>query len=220
MIRALVSNLGWKLLSLALAVLLWLTFASAPEVATSLAVPVEFQHIPAELEIVSNLPERVQLQVQGAAGKLDALDLSAISVVLNLSDVRSPGQRTFTLDSHNVRLPLGVRLIRAVPGQLRVEFERRASAEVPVRVRFSGPPPHGYHVRRFEVHPAKLTVLGPESRVRQVEYAETDPVELEPKAGEQEHRVNAFVREPQVRFATPPLVRVKVLLEAAGAVAR
>lgn len=220
MMRALVSNLGWKLLSLALAVVLWLTFASAPEVATSLAVPIEFQHIPAGLEIVSNLPERVQLQVQGAASKLESLSLSAISVVLNLSDVRSPGQRTFTLDSHNVRLPLGVRLIRAVPGQLRVEFERGTSIEVPVRVRFSQPPPHGYHVRRFEVHPARLTVRGPESHVRRVEYAETDPIELEPKAGPQEHRVNAFVREPQVRFATLPLVRVKVLLEPAGAEAK
>jgi len=217
MIRAVVHNLGWKLLSLALAVLLWLTFASAPEAATSLGVPVEFQHVPAGLEIVSNLPERVQVQVQGAASKLDASNLSAIAVVLNLSDVRSAGQRTFTIDSHNVRLPLGVRLVRAVPGQLRVEFERRASREVPVRVRFSGPPPHGYHVRHFEVHPAELTVLGPESRVGQVEYAETDPVELPPKAGATEHRVNGFVREPQVRFATPPLVRVKVVLEAAGA---
>jgi YbbR domain-containing protein len=218
--RVLVSNLGWKLLSLALAVLLWLTFASAPEVATSLAVPVEFQHIPADLEIVSNLPERVQLQVQGVASKLDALDLSAVSVVLNLSEIRAPGQRTFTLDSHNVRLPLGVRLIRAVPGQLRVEFERRASAEVPVRVRFSQPPPPGFHVSHFQVQPAKLVILGPESRVRQVEHAETDPIELDPKAGQQEHRVDAFVREPQVRFATPPLVRVRVLLEPTGAEAK
>jgi len=217
MLRALLDNLGWKLLSLVLAVVLWLTFASAPEVATSLGVPVEFQHVPTGLEIVSNLPERVQLQVQGAAGKLDAVNLSAIAVVLNLSDMRSPGQRTFTIDSHNVRLPLGVRLVRAIPGQLRVEFERRASREVPVRVRFSGPPPHGYHVRHFEVQPATLTVLGPESRVGQVEHAETDPVELVPKAGEGEYRVNAFVREPQVRFATPPLVRVNVVLEAARA---
>jgi len=216
MIRALLDNLGWKLLSLVLAILLWFTFASAPEVATSLGVPVEFQHIPAGLEIVSNLPERVQLQVQGAASKLDAVNLSAIAVVLNLSDVQSPGQRTFTIDSHTVRLPLGVRLVRAVPGQLRVELERRASREVPIRVRFSGPPPHGYRVRLIEVDPANLTILGPQSRVGQVEYAETDPVEVAPRAGAAEHRVNAFVREPQVRFATPPLVRVKVVLEPAG----
>jgi len=120
------------------------------------------------------------------------------------------------VDQHNARLPLGVRLIRAVPGQLRVEFERRASSEVPVQVRFSGPPPHGFHMQRHQVDPVRLTILGPQSRVRQVEFAETDPVEVPAKAGETEIRVNAFVREPQVRFATPPLVRVKVVLEATG----
>ena len=217
MIRLLLDNLGWKLLSLALAVLIWLTFASAPEVATSVAVPVEFQRIPGGLDIVSDLPERVRLQVQGAASKLEPAVLSSIAVVLDLRDVQSPGQRTFTIDHQNVRLPLGVRLIRAVPGQLRVEFEQRVSREVPVRVRFSGLPATGYRVGYFEARPAKLTVLGPESRVQQVEYAETDPVRPVPKAGAAEYRTNAFVREPQVRFAAPPVVRVRVVLEAAGA---
>jgi hypothetical protein len=75
-------------------------------------------------------------------------------------------------------------------------------------------------MRRYEVHPDKLTILGPQSRVRQVDFAETDPIELAAKPGESEFRVNAFVREPQVRFATPPLVRVKVILDPAGAPAR
>lgn len=213
MIRGLLDNLRWKLLALTLAVVLWFTFASSPEVATSVAAPVEYQHIPAGLEIVSNLPERVQLQIQGAASHLDTVELSGIAVVLNLAGVREPGQRTFTIDQHHVRLPLGVRLIRAVPGQLRLEFEPRATSQVPVRVRFSGPPPHGFRMRRHAVDPPALTILGPESSVQQVEFAETDPIALPPKDGETEFRVNAFVREPQVRFAAPPLVRVTVVLE-------
>lgn len=212
----LLDNLGWKLLSLALAFLLWLTFVSTPEVATSVSVVVEFQDIPTGLEIVSALPERVQLQVQGSATKLDAFDLSRMAVVLNLRDVHGPGERTYTLDYHTVRLPFGVRLIRAVPGQLHLVFERRTSREVPVRVRFSRPLPHPYRMGHQEVQPPRLTILGPESRVREVEFAETDPIELPLKAGESEFRVNAFVRDPQVRFATPPVVRVRVTLEVSG----
>jgi YbbR domain-containing protein len=217
MIRKLLKNLGWKLLALSVAVLLWLAFASAPDVVTSLAAPLEFQRMPAGLELVSNLPERVHLQVQGSPGKLESSDLASIVVVLDLSGVQGPCQRTFTIDQHQTRLPLGVRLVRAVPGQLRLEFERRTSSQVPVRVRFSGRLPRGYHVRSFEAQPDRLTVVGPESRVAQVVAAETDPVELSPKPGEAEYPVNAFVREPQVRFTAPPLVRVRVTLESSGA---
>ncbi|MBM3744305.1 MAG: YbbR-like domain-containing protein [Acidobacteria bacterium] len=217
MIRKLLGNLGWKLLALGLAVLLWLAFASAPDVVTSVATPLEFQHMPAGLEIVSSLPERIHLQVQGPPGKLESANLASIVVVLDLSGVQGPCQRTFTIDQHETRLPLGVRLVRAVPGQLRLEFERRTTTQVPVRVRFSGRLPRAYQVRSFEAHPGKLTVVGPESRVAQVVSAETDPVELFPKPGTAEYRVNAFVREPQVRFAAPPLVRVRVVLESSGA---
>ncbi len=214
--RVLLDNLGWKLLSLGLAFLLWLTFVSTPEVATSMSAAVQLQDIPSDLEIVSMLPERVQLQIQGSAAKLGAFDLSGMAVVLSLRDVHGAGERTYTIDYHTVRLPFGVRLIRAVPGQLHLVFERRTSREVPVRVRFSRPPPHPYHVRHQEVQPPRLTILGPESRVREVEFAETDPIELPPKAGQSEFRVNAFVRDPQVRFGTPPVVRVKVTLEVSG----
>jgi hypothetical protein len=212
-IGSLFENLGWKLLSLVVAVTLWYTFVGTPELATSVSAPIEYQNLPTGLEMVSNVPERVRLEIQGTSSRLDSL--SGVAVVLNLAGVRASGERTFTLDDHNVRLPFGVKFIRAIPGQLRIEFEPRITKEVPVRLRFSSPPPPGYHVRRQEIEPPKLRIVGPQSRVNGVEFAETDRIDLSQKLSEAGLRVNAFVRDPQVRFESPPVVQVKVILERA-----
>jgi len=205
-------NLGWKVFSLGVAVALWYTFVGTPELATSVSAPIEYENLPTDLEMISNVPERVHLEVLGTSSRLDSL--SGAAVVLNLAGVRAPGERTFTLDERNVRLPSGVKFIRAIPGQLRIEFEPRITREVPVRLRFSNPPP-GYHVRRQELEPPKLRIVGPQSRVNAVEFAETDRIDLSQKLSEAGLRVNAFVRDPQVRFESPPVVLVKVIIEKA-----
>ncbi len=70
--QLLTQNLGWKLLSLLLAVGLWLAIAREPEVATSLSVPVEFKNMREDLDISGNLPDRVFLELRGPSGRLRA----------------------------------------------------------------------------------------------------------------------------------------------------
>ena len=51
MIQLFTRNLGWKLLSLLIAIALWIAVAREPEVATSLSVPVEFRNMRDDLDI-------------------------------------------------------------------------------------------------------------------------------------------------------------------------
>lgn len=211
--RLLYENLGWKLLAFALAVLLWFAVVGDPKVATSVSAPIEFRSLPMELEVSSEVPESVRLEVRGSPAQLEPRNLLAVAVVLDLSSVYKPGERTFTVSENNAVLPPGVRLIRAVPSQIRMRFERRASREVPVQVRYSGPPPRGYRISHYDVQPPQVAIVGPESRVNQIELAETDPIDLEAVVGEREFRVNTFVSDPQVRFQSVPEVTVTVWME-------
>lgn len=207
------SNIGWKLLSLSLAVGLWLAIVGEPEMASSVSVPIQYIHIPADYEISSDIPERVQLEVQGPTIRVQRMNVSGTAVVLDLSTVSQSGERTFTIDQRNLRLPSGVRLVRAVPSQLRIRFDRRASREVPVQVRFSGAPPDGYRVARSEATPGTLKVVGPEGRVRRIDFAETDAIDLGAVLGTSEFHVYAFVDDARVRFDSSPRVNVKVIVE-------
>ncbi|MGE5570804.1 MAG: YbbR-like domain-containing protein [Rhodospirillales bacterium] len=214
MIRVLLNNIGWKLLALGIAVALWLIFVGSPELLTSVIAHIQYQNVPAGLEMSSDAPERIYLEVKGPAARMRNFDASRTAVVFDLSGVHRAGAYTFKVDPSNiVDLPAGMELVRAVPGQVRLQFEQRVSAEVPVRVRFSSPPPEGYRVVREVVNPPRLAIIGPESRVRQVGYVETDPIDLSRTVGETQFRVHTFIPDPQVRFVSSPEVEVTVGLE-------
>ena len=63
--RHVLHNFGIKLLSLALAVGLWLAVASDPSAEVAVDVPIEFRNIPENLEISSENVPRSQIRVRG-----------------------------------------------------------------------------------------------------------------------------------------------------------
>src|SRR6266446_3074674 len=213
MIELLTRNAGWKIFSLLVSVLLWFTFARDPEVGTFVAVPVEYRGMPDDLEVSSDLVGSVSIDLRGPSGEIENFNAAKSAVVLDFSDIHKPGERTFQIDERNISLPTGMRLVRAIPAQIRLQFEQRTSHAVPVRVRFSGAAPKGYGVARYDARPAELTIVGPASHVKKIEYAVTDPIDVAAVVGQSQFQVNAFVGDPHVRFEKPVKISVTVFME-------
>jgi YbbR domain-containing protein len=210
-IGILTKNIGWKLLSLAAAVLLWVSVASEPELSTLHSVPVEYKGVPDDLEISSNFVESVFLEMRGSTGRLRDMRETRSAVVLDFSRVHQPGERTFTIDQTNVSLPRGIQLVRAIPAQLQFRFERRVVLQVPVEARFSAPH-EGYAIQEHSVDPPKLTIVGPESSVKRTKAVVTDPIDIGGVLSSHEFRVNTYLAEPQVRFQSSSHVQVRVVV--------
>ena len=64
-----------------------------------------------------------------------------------------------------------------------------------------------------------VSIGGAENRVRQIDFVETDPIDLSNVVGERTFHVNTFADDPQIRIESPAQVTVKVVMEkvAAGA---
>ncbi len=210
--RLLLVNVGWKLLSLVIAFFLWFLVASEPELTTLATVRVEYKNLPDDLEISSEPAGTISLELRGPSGALRGVGEGVQpAVVIDMSAVQ-PGERTFPIGNDNVQLPRSVHLVRARPSEVRFDFERRASRDVPVLVRFAGEGARGYVVARKTVEPAEMTIEGPATRVARISAVVTDPVDVSSAYGSAEYHVNAYVADPYVRFKTSPQVTVAVTM--------
>ncbi len=210
--KAVFRNLQWKLLSLAIAVLIWVLVANEPELSTYSPVRVEYRNQPDQIELAAEPISTIMLELRGPSGELRAMDQGATirpGVVLDMTSV-GPGVRTFPIGSDNVRLPRGVSLVRAVPSEVRLTLERRAERSVPVETQFMHQGAGGYEVTAYRVTPPQMLIAGPGSHVGAVRAVATDPIDLSGVVGTAEFRVNVFVNDAFVRFVSKPQVAVTV----------
>src|ERR1700730_15931565 len=100
-------HLVLKLLSVALAVLLWMVVAGEETVERGLRIPLELQQFPPGLELDGEPPSLVDARVRGASGTLSRLSSGDVVAVIDLRGARE-GRRVFPLTPDPVRAPFGV----------------------------------------------------------------------------------------------------------------
>jgi YbbR domain-containing protein len=209
MIQFLTRNWLWKLLSLAIAFLVWLSVASEPELATIVSVPVVYRNYPANLDISSDIASTIRVEARGPARQLRGLSDLRIAAAIDFASVQAPGERTFTLTASNLNLPRGIDLMRTVPAQLRFRFENRMSRMMPVEIAFSGKLAAGLSIET-SVEPKELEIQGPESHVRDARGLVSDPLDLTRISGTTMQTLAVYAPDAELRFTGKPQVKVKI----------
>jgi diadenylate cyclase len=206
-------NLLWKLFALAAAFGVWLNVSNEPDLATIVAVPVQYNHFPRDLEISSEIVDSVELEARGPSGLLSSLRDNRIAAIIDFADVKEPGERTFSITNQQLKLPRGIELVRTIPAQLRFRFERRATRFVPVQVPFSGRLPAGFAVASMQVMPPQLQITGPESHVMGSGKLVADPLDLTGLRDDRTLTLSVYADEPEVRIVNAPQVKVRIRVE-------
>jgi YbbR domain-containing protein len=199
-------HLGLKLLSLGLAILLWLVVAGEEVVERSLRVPVELQQFPAGLELKGDPPDFVDVRVRGASGALARVSQGDSVAVIDLR-AATPGRRLF---QPQVRVPFGIEVIQVVPATIAMAFEPSATRDVPVVVEVEGEPAPGFVIGTITVDPKSVEVIGPESSVKAATEAVTETISVDGAQGPVAENVTIGFLDPTLRLATPRRAAVKV----------
>lgn len=207
--RAPFRHIGLKILSLGLAVLLWYLVAGQTEAERSMRVPLEFQNMPEQLEIVGEPPSLVDVRLRGASGTLGQLRGGDLVALLDLGSAR-PGRRLFHLTPQSINTPAGVRVLQVLPATVSLSFEKSASRIVPVMPPLEGEPASGHVVGRITSSPATVEVLGPQSVISQLTEATTEPVSVRGATTTVTDRVTVGVNDPSVRLRTPRSATITV----------
>jgi len=195
-------HLGLKAVAIVLAGLLWLTVAGDHFVERSMRVPLEFRNIPDNIEIVGAPPETVDVRLRGSSALLARIEPREIVAVLNLSTAR-PGSRMFHLRVDEVRAPYGVEVAQVIPGTLAIDLEKSGRRTVPIVPALDGEPAPGFVIGRVTSEPATIDVEGPESRLRQLTGATTEPVEVSGSRSRVRDVVTVGISDSAVRLVQP-----------------
>ena len=151
--RHVLHNFGLKLLSLALAVALWLAVARDPVAEVAVDVPIEFHNIPENLEISSENIPRAQIRVRGPQRVVRRLQTSDVSADIELSAIK-PGERTFDLTTDQIHHPNELEVVQIIPSQFHLTFDARLTRQVPVHPRVVGTFAPGYSIERIVSEPS------------------------------------------------------------------
>lgn len=205
-------NFGLKVLSICIAALLWLVVAGERVVERVLRVPVELQNLPADLELVSNPPDTVEVRVRGSSGSLSRMAPGDIAAVIDLRAVRT-GRRLFHLTPAQVNTPYGLEAVQVSPPTLTMEFETTGIRLVRVQPTIDGEPARGYAVAAVRSEPETVEVSGPESALKQLREAITEAIQIGGRMETVREVVTVGVADPTVRVRTPQTVTVTVTIQ-------
>ena len=206
------AHIGLKIVSVALAGLLWFMVSSQrAAVERGLRIPLELQNLPANLEMVEPPQESVDVRVRGAADLLGRLVSGDLVATVDLSSAQ-PGRRLFHISPERVKAPFAVEVTQIAPSSVAIRFEQSATRLVHIQPSVEGQPAPGYIVGDITAEPKTVEVIGPESALRRVEEAITEPLWVGSATSAVRASVTVGVAEPGVRVKTARSALVTVAI--------
>ena len=176
--RIFLEDWSLKLLSLGIAIVLWLLVTGQNEPVTA-HVNVQLNFIrPQNLEISNDPPHSVDVMLTGSRNKLDDLTSLDLVATVDISEQQA-GERVLRLaDKAKMPLPQGIKVDAFQPSAIPIRLEPIVERQVVIEPKLEGKPPDGFEV--YAVRPSKgsVAVRGPASRVAALQKVMTESISL------------------------------------------
>ncbi len=163
--------------------------------------------------VLDDSPRLVKLMIRAKSKDiLNGISPSDFKLLIEIPENYSSMDKPFScriLDNAKITAPQGVEVLGARPDTVSVRLDRRGSADLPVKVRFSGSTQENYACGEVVVDPPRATVTGPMSILRRVAELQTEPVILDKRTVEDFECVSAVVAPEGLRVS-PEKVKIQV----------
>ncbi|HXE76280.1 MAG TPA: CdaR family protein [Candidatus Xenobia bacterium] len=206
------SNLGFKLLSLLLAGVVWFNVSAPrrePPSERTFAAAVSLVGLPRELVITTPVPETVNVRLRARGADFRAVLSQRLEVTLDLGWVQ-PGEAEITLRPQAINVSPPIEVVSIDPDKLRFRVEQLRQKSVPIRPFLVGSPPDGFLVGEATVDPERALISGPNSYVQKASEAATERIIMTGRTATFTQTVAVVADTPYIRVLEPPTVQVTV----------
>lgn len=170
-------NVGYRLVSLLFALVLWIWVQSEQRVEDRVRAKVQWL-LPDGLALVEPPIEQVTLTVEGVQALMRSLKQRNLYIEVDLSKAQE-GDVSVDLSQRKIEgLPVQLNVLGVSPASLRVTLDRMFRRKVSVVASAVGTPPEGYRVASITVDPPRAEIEGPVSVLRGLENVPTEDIDL------------------------------------------
>jgi len=155
-------NIDIKLLSLFLAIILWLYIASGenPIVENFIDISLIQNNLSEDL-VIKEFPTNVSMGIKGPKNIINNISSHQISGTVNFSEINKEGLYKLKVE---VAAPKGTQITRIIPLEIKVEVEKVLTKEIEVEYSLIGVPEKGYSLTdEPQFNPSKLKIIGAQS---------------------------------------------------------
>jgi hypothetical protein len=203
-------SLALKLVSLLLALILWITILGFKREEIKKNVKLE-PLLPPGMVLVNKPPSNIQFSLAGPRVLLKDVEKKIPPI---RPDLRRSRDTTISISISEEllgELPAGIRVTGFYPPNVILRLEEVVERYVTVKPTVNGSPAEGYEIATIKSNPLKVAVSGPKSLVQGLEFVGTDIVDAHDLKDSKEMDVNVEVDTTQgFQLSRTTMVHVKV----------
>jgi len=203
--KYILENWKLKLLSVALAVMLWFVVFLIGETKKEIRVPISVVNLKRGFVVMRMDMTKADVTLSGRVSVLKDIKENSIGVTLNASNVQE-GENIFNISENNIEIPRGVQIVGVRPTSITVDVDRIIEKKVKTVVKLDWKKVGEYEIKSWT--PEYVTVEGPKGIWEERKFIETVPVNGELKEAEETVVVPLNVEGLQASKIKPDAVKV------------
>ena len=209
-------NASYKLAAVSIGLISWATAQGFRSVEQSIDVPIVLEQVPADVVVVDQSVDQVNLRVKGSRAALRRVEDEIAHFPISLVGVK-PGQARIDINLEAVEreLPRGAAIAARSPATVVFRIDARGEKMVPVVVDLVGEPAPGYRLAGVRVTPERVKLEGSRPELGRIRQVMTDRVDVAGARESREQEVRVVLTRNHVWLANGvEPVRVAIQIEA------
>jgi YbbR domain-containing protein len=205
-----ITNTHLRIISVVLAVCLWLYIVTGEFQEISLYVPVKLTNIP-EGSVAVTDENLINVMAKGPKFLVNNKQFNKVQIAIDVSKMQS-GTRSVYINPEDVQMPAGIEVTNIHPKTIDVTVDSLVKKEMKVTPTFVGEPMPGYKIGAVVIRPETVEINAATSKIKGLKSIETMPVNLSGKKDPITYSIGLRFYEG-IQKTTPEFVEVFVMFK-------